>query len=84
LQNRLNGLSNAGTVHLSSSSGGFNSSGIAVNIQAPDQATLTQVTQQVLGAFSKVSNLTNVSSNLAAASPLINVAVDPRRPPPMA
>jgi hydrophobic/amphiphilic exporter-1 (mainly G- bacteria), HAE1 family len=79
LQNRLNGLSNAGTVQLSSSSGGFNSSGIAVNIQAPDQATLTQVTQQVLGAFSKVSNVTNVSSNLAPASPLINVAVDPTK-----
>jgi HAE1 family hydrophobic/amphiphilic exporter-1 len=80
LQNRLNGLTNAGTLRLSSSmGGGFNSSGIAVNIQAPDQATLTQVTQQVLDTFSKVSNVTNISSNLAPASPLINVAIDPAK-----
>ena len=79
LQNRLNGLSGAGTVQLASSSGGFNSSGIAINIQAPDSATLTTATQQVLNAFSKVSNITNVSSNLASASPLINVAVDPAK-----
>ena len=79
LQHRLNGLSGAGTVQLASSSGGFNSSGIAVNIQAPDAATLSTATQQVLNAFSKVSNITNVSSNLASASPLINVAVDPAK-----
>ncbi|HEX6482128.1 MAG TPA: efflux RND transporter permease subunit, partial [Ktedonobacteraceae bacterium] len=79
MQKRLNGLTNAGKLQLSSSSGGFNSSGIAVNIQAPDQATLTSATQQVLDAVSKVSNVTNVSSNLAPASPLINVAVDPTK-----
>jgi hydrophobic/amphiphilic exporter-1 (mainly G- bacteria), HAE1 family len=80
LQNRLNGLTNAGTLQLSSSmGGGFNSSGIAVNVQAPDQATLAQATQQVLAAVSKVSNVTNISSNLAPASPLINVTIDPAK-----
>jgi hydrophobic/amphiphilic exporter-1 (mainly G- bacteria), HAE1 family len=80
LQKRLNGLTNAGTLQLSSSmGGGFNSSGIAVNIQAPDQAMLAQATQQVLDAVSKVSNVTNISSNLAPASPLINVAIDPAK-----
>lgn len=79
LQNRLNALSNVGQVQFSSSSGGFNSSGVAVNVQAPDQATLATATQQVLDAFHKVSNITNISSNLAAASPLIDVQVDPVR-----
>src|SRR5579875_110639 len=80
LQNRLNGLTNVGKLQLSTSSGGgFDSSNVAVNIQAPDLATLTQATQQVLGAFSKVPDITNISSNLAAASPLINVSVDPAK-----
>ncbi len=77
LQNRLNTLTNVGTLQFSANSGGgFNSSGIAMNVQAPDQATLTQATQQVIGAFQKVSGLTNVTSNLADASPLIDVQVE--------
>jgi HAE1 family hydrophobic/amphiphilic exporter-1 len=79
LQNRLNALSGVGTLKLSASSGGFNSSGVAVNIQAPDQDTLAQATQQVLDAFSKVHNITNISSNLTAAAPLYNVQVDPQK-----
>jgi len=79
LQNRLNSLSGVGTLQLSASSGGFNSSGIAVNVQAPDQNTLEQATQQVLGIVSKVSDVTNVTSNLAAASPLISVVVNPAK-----
>ena len=76
LQNRLNTLVNVGTVQLSASGGGFNGSGLAMNVQAPDQATLTQATQQVIGAFQKVSNLTNITSNLANAAPLIDVRVN--------
>ncbi len=76
LQNRLNALSNAGTILVSSSSGGFNSSGIAINVQASNQATLQQATQQVMNAMSGVANLTDISSNLSNASPLINVQVD--------
>ncbi len=79
LQNRLNALSGVGTLKFSASSGGFNSSGVAVNIQAPDQDTLAQATQQVLDAFSKVHNITNISSNLTAAAPLYNVQVDPQK-----
>jgi HAE1 family hydrophobic/amphiphilic exporter-1 len=79
LQNRLNALSGVGTLQFSASSGGFNSSGVAVNIQAPDQDTLAQATQQVLDAFSKVQNITNISSNLTAAAPLYNVQVDPQK-----
>ena len=79
LQNRLNALSGVGTLKFSASSGGFNSSGVAVNIQAPDQDTLAQATQQVLDAFSKVHNIINISSNLTTAAPLYNVQVDPQK-----
>jgi HAE1 family hydrophobic/amphiphilic exporter-1 len=79
LQKRLNALSGVGTVQLSASSGGFNSSSVSVNIQAPDQATLTSATQQVLGAFSKVSDITNITSSLTNAAPLIDVQVDPQK-----
>jgi len=80
LQSRLNGLTDVGTVQLSTSSGsGFSSSDIAVDIQASNQANLAQATQQVLGAFSKVPHLTNVNSSLTPASPLINVTVDPKK-----
>ncbi|MEO7019084.1 MAG: efflux RND transporter permease subunit [Ktedonobacteraceae bacterium] len=80
LQNSLNSLTNVGTVKLTASAGGgFNSSGIAVNVQAPDQASLATATQQVMGAFSQVKDVTNVTSNLSNASPLIDVQVDPTK-----
>lgn len=77
LQRRLNALSGVGTLKFSASSGGFNSSGVAVNVQAPDQDTLAQATQQVLDVFARVANLTNISSNLTVAAPLYDVRVDP-------
>ncbi len=79
LQNHLNALTGAGTLQFSGSSSEFNSSNIAVNVQAQDQATLAQATQQVTNAVSTVSNVTNVSNNLVGASPLINVQVDPAK-----
>lgn len=79
LQQRLNALSEVGTLKFSASSGGFNSSGVAVNVQAPDQDTLTQATQQVLDVFANVAQLTNISSNLTVAAPLYDVRVDPQR-----
>ncbi|HEY1350779.1 MAG TPA: efflux RND transporter permease subunit [Ktedonobacteraceae bacterium] len=79
LQRRLNALGDVGTLKFSASSGGFNSSGLAVNIQAPDQATLARATQQVLSVFAGVSDLTNISSNLTVAAPLYDVQVDPLR-----
>lgn len=79
LQHRLDALTGIGTLHLSSSNGGFNSSNVSVNVQAPDQEMLTSATQQVMDAFQKVSNITNITSNLADASPLISVQVDPAK-----
>jgi len=77
LQQRLNELHNVGTLQFSASSGGgFNSSSIAEQIQAPDQATLEKVTQEVVNAFHKVSNITNITSSLTGAAPLIDVQVN--------
>lgn len=80
LQDRLNGLTNVGTVKLTANTGGgFNSSGLAVNVQAPDQASLTSATQQVMNAFAQVKDITDITNNLSNASPLINVQVDPAK-----
>jgi hydrophobic/amphiphilic exporter-1 (mainly G- bacteria), HAE1 family len=79
IQNRLHQLSGVGTVTLSASNQGFNSSGLAVNVQASDEQTLRAATQMVLGAVRETPNTTDVTSNLADASPLINVQVDPTK-----
>lgn len=79
LEKRLDSLTDVGKVQLTASSGGFNSSGIAVNVSAPDETTLKEATQQVMDAVGQVANVTDISSNLADASPLINVQVDPTK-----
>jgi len=76
LRNRLNALSNVGQLSVSQGAG-FNSSDVSVDIQAPDEAKLEQANRQVLDAFKHVSDITNITSNLAAAAPLIAVQVDP-------
>ncbi len=79
IQKQLNGLTDVGTLKLAVSQGGPSSSGISINVQANDDATLRQASQQVLDAVSQVPNTANVSSNLTAAAPLINVQVDPTK-----
>ena len=79
VQDRLHRLSGAGFITLSASNQGFNSSNLAVNVQASDDQTLRAATQLVLDAVKKAPDTTDVTSNLADASPLINVQVDPTR-----
>jgi hydrophobic/amphiphilic exporter-1 (mainly G- bacteria), HAE1 family len=79
VQNRLHQLSGVGTVTLSAASQGFNSSGLQVNVQASDYQTLRTATQLVLNAVKQTPNTTDVTSNLADASPLINIQVDPTK-----
>jgi len=79
IQKNLNTLTDVGTLKLAVSQGGPSSSGISVNVQAADDATLRQASQQVLTAVSQVPNTANVSSNLTDAAPLINVQVDPAK-----
>ena len=79
VQDRLHRLLDVGTITLSASNQGFNSSNLAVNVQASDDQTLRAATQLVLNAVKQAPNTTDVTSNLADASPLINVQVDPTR-----
>ncbi len=79
IQKNLNALTDVGTLKLAVSQNGPSSSGISVNVQASDDATLRQASQQVLTAISQVPNTANVSSNLSDAAPLINVQVDPTK-----
>ncbi len=76
VQDRLNRLTGGGTITLSASNQGFNSSDLAVNVQASDDQTLRTATQMVLNAVKQAPNTTDVTSNLAEASPLITVQVD--------
>ena len=82
VSDQLKGLTNVGTVNVSSSGGGpqgGSSSTITVNVQASDPQVLSQATNQVLTAVSKAPNLSNVSSSLTNAAPLINVHVDSQK-----
>jgi len=79
VQDRLHRLSGVGTITLGAASQGFNSSNLAVNVQASDDQTLRAATQLVLGTVKQAPNTTDVTSNLVDASPLINVQVDPTR-----
>ena len=79
VQDRLHRLSGVGTITLGAASQGFNSSNLAVNVQASDDQTLRAATQLVLNAVKQAPNTTDVTSNLVDASPLINVQVDPTR-----
>lgn len=80
VKDRLNALTGVGTIQVAANSDqGFNSSTITINVQASDDTTLRQASQQVVDAVSQVPNTTNVSSNLANASPLINITVDSKK-----
>ncbi len=50
-----------------------------MNVQASDDQTLRAATQLVLSAVQQAPNTTDVTSNLADASPLLNVQVDPTK-----
>ncbi len=79
VQDRLNALTGVGTITLGASNQGFNSSNLAVNVQASNDQTLRTATQLVLNAVKQAPNTTDVTSNLVDASPLINVQVDPSK-----
>ena len=79
VQKQIHALTDVGTLKLEADSTGPSSSGISINVQAADDATLREASQQVLGAVSQVPNTANVSSNLTDAAPLINVQVDPAK-----
>lgn len=77
---RLANVTGAGTVKFSSgSSNSLGSSNLEVDVKASNEATLSSAAQQVQNEVAKVSGLKDVSSNLTAATPQINVQVDPQK-----
>ncbi|MDQ4502150.1 efflux RND transporter permease subunit [Sinomonas sp. ASV322] len=76
-RNAVAGLSGAGTVTVSDQQGGFGtSSTVDVTVKAPDSATLGRANDAVVGALKDVPGATGVTSNLAAAQPIVQVSVD--------
>ena len=78
---RLATVTDAGTVKLSSggSSGLGSTNNLEVDVKASDEATLNSAAQQVQNDVSTISGLKDVSSNLTAATPQIEVNVDPQK-----
>jgi len=76
--NKVNALTGAGKITLGGGQG-FSSSAIAINVQASDDQTLRTAAQMVLDAVKQAPNTSDASSNLADASPLIDVHVDPTK-----
>ncbi|GER90305.1 hypothetical protein KDW_44670 [Dictyobacter vulcani] len=79
LRSRMADLKDVATLTLSSGGGGFNGSNLEVDVKASDDKTLNDAAQQVKDEVSKISGLTDVSSNLANAVPQIEVNVDPQK-----
>ena len=81
VSDQLKQLTNIGTVTVAAASGmqGGSSSTLTVNIQASDPQVLSQATKQVFNAVSGAPNLSDVTSSLTNAAPLINVHVDPQK-----
>jgi hydrophobic/amphiphilic exporter-1 (mainly G- bacteria), HAE1 family len=80
VSDQLKGLTNVGTVAVSSGGQqGGSSSTITVNVQASNPQVLSQATNQVLAAVAKAPNLSDVTSSLTNAAPLIDVHVDSQK-----
>ncbi|MEU6716548.1 efflux RND transporter permease subunit [Nonomuraea sp. NPDC046802] len=77
LRERIAGLSGVGEVTVGGAGGGgFSSDTIDVIVQAPDTQALRTATDTVKTAMGQVSGLREVSSNLEASAPRVEVVVD--------
>ncbi|MBF4582875.1 efflux RND transporter permease subunit [Curtobacterium sp. VKM Ac-2865] len=74
---RLDGITGAGNVAVSSAGGAFGgSSDIEVDVTAPTQAQLKTASDRVLAKMRGLDDTTGASSNLSAAEPYLAVRVD--------
>ncbi|MEO3868200.1 efflux RND transporter permease subunit [Nonomuraea sp. B12E4] len=77
LRDKVSGLSGVGEVTVGGTGGaGFNSDSIDVIVQAPDTDALRSAAATVKTAMGEVSGLRDVSSNLEASAPRVDVVVD--------
>lgn len=76
VRERLDTLSDVGSVSLASSGSGFSSSSIDINITASTQGDLRDAASKVLDAVQDLSVTAEATSNLAETQPFIAVVVD--------
>ncbi|MFI9559471.1 efflux RND transporter permease subunit [Nonomuraea endophytica] len=76
IRERLEGLSGVGEVKVGAQSGGFSSDSIDVIVQAPEAESLRTASEAVKTAMADVPGLRDVSSNLEASAPRVEVRVD--------
>ncbi|WP_138443364.1 efflux RND transporter permease subunit [Sinomonas susongensis] len=77
VRSELAGLNGVGQVNLSQQQGGFGTaSTVDVTVKAPDAASLSKANDAVVSALQGVPGATGVTSNLAAAQPVVQVKVD--------
>ncbi len=76
VRDRLNTLSDVGTVSLASAGSSFSSSDIDVNVTATTQDDLRTAADKVLSAVQGLSVVAEATSNLANSQPYIAVVVD--------
>ncbi len=76
VREKLNGLTDVGTVSLATAGSGFASSSIDVNITAASQSNLRNAAEDVLGAVQDLDVTAEATSNLAETQPYIAVVVD--------
>jgi hydrophobic/amphiphilic exporter-1 (mainly G- bacteria), HAE1 family len=80
VNDRLSAVTDAGTIKLSSGqSSGLGNSNLEVDVKASNETTLSSAAQQVQNEVAKLPGLKDVSSNLTAATPQIEVQVDPSK-----
>ncbi len=76
IQSELNGITDAGDIQVSASSGFGGSTDIEVDITATSNADLQKATDSVVAELKKQKSLSQVTDNLSASLPYVSVTVD--------
>lgn len=77
VRRKLGQLSDAGQIQISSQGGGFGTStAVAVDVKASDSTTLAEASDAVLNALKDVPGGRDISSNLAANNPIVQISID--------
>ncbi|WP_016698822.1 efflux RND transporter permease subunit [Actinoalloteichus spitiensis] len=76
VRDRVAGLTDVGEITVGAGGGGFNTSQLQVNVQAPDQDDLLTATDLVRETMAGLDDVTDVTSDLSESVPRIRVAVD--------
>lgn len=77
VRSALDGIKDAGTIKMSASGGGLGTSTtVDVNIKASNTADLQKANDAVLSAVKDVPDTRDITSNLSASNPVVQISVD--------